>query len=142
MSLDSMREAVTADFNTKLATTSFSTIPVRYENHPFNQPTNSDYLYIYLKHVDDLRANIGTVQRYQKHMGFIVVECFAREGTGTKALNTYMDTIAAFFEEKSVTLADGEVLTTRTAKKATNGLQFGFYRGTVLVPTIRRSCKV
>ena len=142
MSLDTMREKVTSIFDTKLALTPFANIAVRYENHRFTQPTNADFLSIYIKLVDDKRAAIGTEAKFQTHTAFIVVECYAREGTGTKALNTYMDTIAAFFEEGNVPLSDGDVMITRTAKKATNGLQFGFYRGTVMIPVIRRSCKL
>lgn len=141
MSIDTMRAKLTDMLDTGLSTTAASGVPIRYENHKFIQPTNGPWMSFHIKNIDAMQANIGSQSRYDKYAYMILVDVLVPEGTGTKIMNDYMEIVARIFEAKSIPLADGEVVITKTAKHAPGPLQFGFYLGTVMIPATRRACK-
>ena len=143
MSLDTFRAKAADIFLTKLAadTTGLSSLPVHIENQTFTPPVSGGYFYLYMVPYDGKRAAIGTTAKFQKIMEYIVVECFVPENSGTKNLNAMMDFAKDAFEESSFALVDGDTVFTYTAKPKVNGLQTGFYRGTVMVNAMRRTCK-
>lgn len=141
MSIDTLRSKAESVLFQKLASSPYAAVPVRVENLPFDQPNAAPWFSFYVHPVDAKRAAIGTEAKFQKHMTMLVVECYAPENTGTKTLNEMMEFAGDALEESNYSLSDGDTVVTYTAIPKINGLQYGFYRGTIMVLAMRRSCK-
>jgi Bacteriophage related domain of unknown function len=139
MSVETMRASATAAFQTAWAYR-FPDIPVKYENSRFKQPASA-WVSFQVLESDARRANVGTTKRFTRDEGFVVVEFYAVEETGTKLLNDMIDYAATIFDDRRFTLSDGDYVTYYSGKKTTQGQDAGFYKKTLITMFYRDSCR-
>jgi Bacteriophage related domain of unknown function len=140
MSMDSMREYVTAEFQTAWGL-AFPNVPVQYENLRFAQPSTTAWVSIDILPVDHRRASVGTEKRFIRETGFVSICVYVPENTGTKAASNMIDAACDVFEDRVGALSDGESVSFYAAKKRKTGVKAGFYEITGMVPYRRDACK-
>lgn len=140
MSLDTLRAKITDMFQTAQATSAYVGEKVRIPNLAFDTPTESPYFAIYVVPVTSAKASIGTSASFRKHTALVSIEVYVPENKGTKLLLDRMQWVGDVFQEKVFTLADGETVSMGTASFKDNGLQYGVWRGTVIIKADRRGC--
>jgi hypothetical protein len=105
--------------------------PIEFENDgTFKPPANqASYVrFVLLQGDSQLMGGRGNgVGRY-RHFGVIQIDCYAREGNGTKAALSLADSACAIFREKRI--SDVLCRTPRISKPAGYG---GYYRVTVSI---------
>lgn len=140
MSLDSQRAKIADHFITMLASSPYASAPVGFDNLPFETPDVA-YFRVHNVPISGKRASIGTAARFQKHESLITVEVYVPENQGTKLALEMVEWAIGILEERSMMTSDGDRITLGTGSTKINGLQYGKYRITGLIPAIRRSCK-
>lgn len=135
-----MRAKIVDMFQTAQATSAYVGESLRVPNQPFDTPNDSPYFAVYVTPVASSKASIGTAASFRKHMVLITVEVYVPENKGTKMMLDRMEWAANTLQEKAFSLADGESVSTSTASFKDNGLQYGVWRGTVIIKADRRVC--
>jgi len=116
-------------------------LSIKLENHKFQQPIDEPFLALYMINTASARASIGTVAKFQRHCGFLCIECQVPAETGTGAMWLMAEAVTRVLEEKQTSLDDGSYFTTGTAKKYGNTSQDANYFVTVMVPFDADECK-
>ncbi len=139
MSKETFRAAITSEFDTEWAL-AFPAVPVMYENNRFAQPKTA-WAAFEIMEVSSTRAAVGTVKRFKRETGMIVVCIYVPENTGTKAGLQMLDKAIDIFEDRIIPLPDGESVTFYAGKTDKGGLKNGYYEMTALIPYRRDMSK-
>ncbi len=135
MSHEAARAKFSDEFTTLWAA-DYPTVPISYENRKFTQPVNAPWAAFSVVEATRKRQSVGpTTKRFVRVKGFIVVEIYVPEDTGSASLFTMMTAVTTYLEERKFPLSTGQAATTLTGDRQNDGKQAnGFYRGTVMIP--------
>lgn len=109
-----------------------SAVDIGFENQKFNQPKDKPFILSWIKETGARRASIGTSSKFNRHMGFFILECYVPEDVGTATLWKICDAIARAFDSTHFTLTDGSYVTLCTPKVIPNGNKDGHYSEIVM----------
>jgi hypothetical protein len=114
----------------------YPAVPLGFQNHKFAQPANKPWAKFHVVEYDRKRQSVGAQQghRFVRVFGYIIIDIYVPEDTGTRALNEMMDRSASYLEEKNFTLSSTRAVTTLVAKRIDGGAYEGFELGTVMTP--------
>lgn len=131
----SLRDDLRAAFYNVLLT-AFPSTDIGLENQKFEQPKDTQFMEVWFKEISSKQASIGTTNKFKRHMGYFVVECFVPEKSGTKDLWDMCGDVSDAFEDQNYTLTDGSYVTTLTPEVFGNGKKNGFYSRVVMIKYI------
>ena len=130
MSLESCRVWVETTFKTAM-TASHPTVPVKYENAPFRQPT-TEWVALHILEGSAFPTELGPTP-CDRHVGIIQIDVLVPADHGTVVANTLAEFTGSVFRLIHVTLSDQAYLRTEVPSFKYWGIQNGFFRVTVRV---------
>ncbi len=131
----SLRDDLRATLYTVLLS-AHPTTPIGLENQKFEQPKDTPFMEAWFEEISSKQASIGTMNKFKRHMGYFVVECFVPEKSGMKDLWDMCGSVSDAFEDTNYTLSDGSYVTVLTPEVYGNGKRNGFYSRVVMVKYI------
>ncbi len=112
-------------FEARLAA-NFTTLPIKYENVPFDQPT-TPWIAITVLPAGGERISIGTTVKRHRYVGNLQIDIFVPEDTGTSAVRGYADTIDTIFRDQQFSAGSSGTITCRTPAYVPGGVKDGYY---------------
>jgi len=137
MSLDSVREQTDDFFSPRFATkmqAELGFVPkIIRPNH--EDPNKAPYIKFTYNESESHNAAIGG--QIQRHIGFVQVDVYVKENTGSKDSNIICDAIVTILTNQELDLGNSEQLTYRVGMTQEIGEEQSFYRQMVRVPYFR-----
>lgn len=114
----------------------FNTIPIRFENGPF-QDVKTAYCAIFVLRGEGHQITLGNAPQLNRWAGLIVVQVFTPENTWTNLAAGYCDTIAGIFRRQEFSSGGSGLVRCRVPNVRTVGVKNGWFQMNVEVPYIR-----
>ena len=92
MSFANERQAIESRLTDTWTATSIS-----YDNVPFDQPNDAAWIRL---NIINGTSNYRAINSKKRHVGVIIIQCFAPINTGTSLLRGYADDLIAIFEDQ------------------------------------------
>ncbi len=129
---DDLRASLYDRLLTELPVEYGAAVKVGFENQKFEQPKEQVFVLGWIKETGARRASIGTSSKFNRHMGYFILECYIPEDKGMAALWKLCDAASRIFDSQHFTLSDGSYVTMCTPKVVPNGNKDGFYSHIVM----------
>ena len=126
MSYEADRLSAEGAFNTGWA----STTPIKYQNVPMADPDGAEFVGFTVLNGPSNISSLGGVNTTHRFIGFVQIDIYVPENTGTKRARELAETAAVIFRDKRI-----DAMLFRQSD-ITNGAPppDGYYRLTVTVP--------
>ena len=126
MSYEAERVSAEVAFETGWA----SATPIKYQNAPFTDPDGDEFVEFFVLSGPSNIASLGGVNTMHRFIGFVQIDIYVPENTGTDRARELADTAATIFRDTRI---DDMLF---RASDITNGATppAGYYRLTVTVP--------
>ena len=134
MSLESLRVWGESKIQT-LMNTNYPSMPVHFDNTPFNQPDTA-WCAFSLLDGHSMLINIGT-KKIDRHLGIIQFDCLVPQNTGTVLAHTVVELVGQAFRDTVAGLSDGAKIVVKVPVYANLGTSGGFFRMNVRLPFCR-----
>ncbi len=110
-------------------------LPVFLENQKFKQPPDSEFIFVWFRYSSSKRASIGTERRFNRHVGFLMIDVLVPEKTGTSVMWKLTDAVASIFEGQNVCLEDTSYVTLEVPQTFSQGAAVdGLYYTRLMIP--------
>ncbi len=111
----------------------FATLPIRFENVPFEQPHDAGFVSLSIRPGQARQASTGP-NPLHRYTGTIQVDVFVPEDTGTQAARAHADTLEAIFRGAQFTAGASGTITCRTPRLETPMARDGWFQLSLRVP--------
>jgi len=139
MSIKNDARASIADlFQTEFAA-EYSSVPIRFENLPQDQPATA-WVYFGIKWTERNQPTIGSTREPRRQWGFILVDVFVPSDSGTATLLQMTDFIEGIFDKQIVNAGASGTVSIMVSKTNMGGVINGYYEATVMVPFYIDTC--
>jgi len=102
MSINTAKDALQAYFMTKWAAAGYNADHVKIENVKFPVPDSDTWVGLIIKESSEESREFGVTNVNYKHKGMIIVQFFAKAGTGTAAQDTLIDVVSGWLRGEPV----------------------------------------
>lgn len=124
MNFDEIRKALMNAFKSQFEAAN-PTVPIKYENQKFEQPTGSEWVYATVIQGEGHRMEVSSSSVF-RFEGVVNIALMAPEETGTKVLNDMAEDVFDIFADKQFSFTDGTI-TTHRVEVLTRGTVEGWY---------------
>jgi Bacteriophage related domain of unknown function len=131
MSTDTVRRETQKRFAEGFVSGSEPLFPIQYENHPFMRPDGAPWGRFLMR--EGQRANATVGNDLKRTPGFVMVQFFLPEDTGTKPAADAADKMAEIFDDTTITGTWGAIQFFSVGKQNVGKTDDGFYQVNISV---------
>lgn len=133
MSIEDARVVIIEMFRTQFDVLN-PTIPIKYPNQKFDQPSAKPWVSIVIMGGESFQANLGISNITERSVGIVQIDIMFPEDQGTKQMSELSETIGRIYSRKQKASGLLGSIVFKTPDIEDMGIELGFYHYMIRIP--------